>query len=463
MKPALSEPIHFIGIGGAGMSGIARVMLMRGCSVTGSDAKDSSVVTALRAQGAQINIGHSAEAVDGAGTVVVSSAIRESNPELAAARSKGIPVIHRSEALASLMDGYRTVAIAGTHGKTTTTSMATVALQACGADPSFVIGGVLTAAGTNAHSGTGDVFVAEADESDGSFLLYSPEIAVVTNVEADHLDHYGSWEKVREAFAQFAHRVEENGGVLIACADDAGSREVADLARSRGVSVITYGTSEDADVRIVDAHHTHQSQSFALETADGRSGPYELSLPGLYNLRNAAAALTIVAELGLDVDAAAEGLGRFGGTKRRFELKGTQRGVRVFDDYAHHPTELHNLLTAAKQVVDPERSVRVVFQPHLYSRTQNFRREFGEALGLADDVIVMDVYPAREDPIPGVTGAIVAAEVPLPDDKVTFVPSFAEVADLVAGRCRPGDVVITAGAGDVTIVGPEILDSLRSR
>ena len=193
MKPALSEPIHFIGIGGAGMSGIARVMLMRGCSVTGSDAKDSSVVTALRAQGAQINIGHTAEAVDGVGTVVVSSAIRESNPELAAARSKGIPVIHRSEALASLMEGYRTVAIAGTHGKTTTTSMTTVALQACGADPSFVIGGVLTAAGTNAHSGTGDVFVAEADESDGSFLLYSPEIAVVTNVEADHLDHYGSW------------------------------------------------------------------------------------------------------------------------------------------------------------------------------------------------------------------------------------------------------------------------------
>lgn len=463
MKPSLSEPVHFIGIGGAGMSGIARVMLMRGCRVSGSDAKDSSVVTALRAQGADVRIGHSAEAVEGVGTVVVSSAIRESNPELAAARSQGIPVIHRSEALASLMEGYRTVAIAGTHGKTTTTSMTTVALQACGADPSFVIGGVLTAAGTNAHSGTGDAFVAEADESDGSFLLYSPEIAVITNVEADHLDHYGSWEGVREAFVEFAHRVEDNDGALVVCADDEGSREIAEIARGRGVNVITYGTADDADVRIVDAAHTHQSQSFSLETAAGRKGPYELSLPGIYNTRNAAASLTVVSQLGLDVDAAAEGLSRFGGTKRRFELKGTERGVRVFDDYAHHPTELRNLLAAAREVVDPDRSVRVVFQPHLYSRTQNFRREFGEALGLADDVIVMDVYPAREDPIPGVTGAIVADEVPLPEDSVSFVPSFGEVADFVAGRCRPGDIVITAGAGDVTIVGPEILDALRGR
>ena len=450
--------VHFIGIGGAGMSGIARIMLMRGMSVSGSDAKDSSVVTTLRAQGAQIAIGQRAENIAGADTVVVSSAIRESNPELAAARDAGLRIIHRSMALASLMVDRRAVAIAGTHGKTTTTSMTTVVLQACGADPSFVIGGVLTATGTNAHDGSGDVFVAEADESDGSFLLYEPAVGVITNVEADHLDHYGTWEAVRQAFVDFCSRTAERGGTVIVCADDEGSREIGLRARAAGASILFYGTSEDADARIVELELGRAGTRFGLELDGTVHGPITLHQPGAYNAANAAAALCVAAELGLDLGAAISGVESFGGTRRRFELRGTESGVRVYDDYAHHPTEVAAVLTAARSVVDPGGRVHVIFQPHLFSRTQNFRTEFGRALGIADEVVVLDVFPAREDPIPGVTGAIIAAEVP--HENVTFLPSFADAVPYVRDRVRPGDVVITAGAGDVTLLGPELVAAL---
>ncbi|UVI34637.1 UDP-N-acetylmuramate--L-alanine ligase [Brevibacterium spongiae] len=451
--------VHFIGIGGSGMSGIARIMVMNGVTVSGSDAKDSSVVEVLRTLGATVTIGHSADNLGEADTLVISSAIRKDNPELVEAQRRGLRILHRSGALASLMVDRRAVAVAGTHGKTTTTSMTTVALQACGIDPSFVIGGVLSTTGTNAHLGTGDVFVAEADESDGSFLLYEPTIGILTNVEADHLDHYGTPEKVREAFIEFCNGIQSRGGTIIACADDAGSLDVATTARAQGADVVFYGTGDDADIRLTGLESGIAS-SFALQLP-GRDEPLtvELRQPGLHNALNATAAIATAHSLGADVDRAATGLAGYGGTRRRFEERGIAAGVRVIDDYAHHPTELRAVLNAARGVVTEEGRVWAIFQPHLYSRTMEFREEFGQALGLADEVVVLDVFPAREDPVPGVTGAIIADRVP--HDHVTFEESFAEAIPFVAERVRPGDLVLTLGAGDVTILGPELLSALE--
>ena len=457
--------VHFIGIGGAGMSGIARVMLARGIAVSGSDARDSDVVTGLRALGAVVTIGHAGDTVDDVDTVVVSSAIRDDNPELVRARGLGLRVIHRSAALGSLMTDRRTVAVAGTHGKTTTTSMTTVALQACAADPSFVIGGVLTATGANAHEGTGDVFVAEADESDGSFLLYEPTVGIVTNVEADHLDHYGTADAVTEAFRAFARRTAETGGTLVACLDDPGAAGIAAYAASQGCDVIGYGSGPFEDLTavgvrvaaIIPGSTQGQDQDFTI-TIDGRSIPVELHQPGEYNALNATAAVCTALALGYSPQEAAQGLAGYHGTRRRFEYRGQGSGVRVFDDYAHHPTEITALLTAARDVVDPGGRVHVVFQPHLFSRTQNFRREFGIALGIADEAIVLDVFPAREDPVPGVTGAIVADEVP--HGGAVFLPAFTQVVPHLLERVRPGDIVLTVGAGDVTVLGPEIVEAL---
>ncbi|TGD09897.1 UDP-N-acetylmuramate--L-alanine ligase [Brevibacterium sp. S111] len=452
--------VHFIGIGGSGMSGIARIMVMNGVDVSGSDAKESNVVDVLRTLGATVTIGHSADNLGDADTLVISSAIRKDNPELVEAQRRGLRILHRSGALASLMVDKRAVAVAGTHGKTTTTSMATVALQACGIDPSFVIGGVLSTTGTNAHLGTGDVFVAEADESDGSFLLYEPTIGILTNVEADHLDHYGTSEKVREAFIEFCNGIQSRGGTIIACADDAGSHDVATAARAQGAEVVFYGTGDDADVLLNNLDSGIGSR-FDLDLP-GRETPLsvELRQPGLHNALNATAAIAVAHCLGADVDRAATGLAEYGGTRRRFEERGIAAGVRVIDDYAHHPTELRAVLNAARGVVTDGGRVWAIFQPHLYSRTMEFREEFGRALGLADEVVVLDVFPAREDPVPGVTGALIADRVP--HDHVTFEESFAAAVPFVAERVRPGDLVLTLGAGDVTILGPELLSALES-
>lgn len=454
--------VHFVGIGGVGMSGIARIMLMRGITVTGSDARESRVLTMLTAQGALVHVGHDAAHVADADTVVVSSAVRETNPELAAARAAGLRVLHRSQALASLMIGRRTVAIAGTHGKTTTTSMSTVALQRCGADPSFVIGGVLTASGANAHDGTGDIFVAEADESDGSFLLYSPVVGVITNVEPDHLDHYRTAEAVEEAFDKFCDRVgEQSGSVLIACGDDPGAARVAARAAGRGIRVWTYGTGKEVDIRVADPDFSGPGASFDLVMHGRRMGRVELRQPGEYNALNAAASFAVTEALGQPSGRALAGLMSFGGTRRRFELRGEYRGVRVYDDYAHHPTEVNAVLKAARSVVGAGGRVVAVFQPHLYSRTANFAAEFGAALGHADEVFVMDVYAAREDPVPGVTGALIADRVPLPEGSVHFIESWSDVVPAVARHVRAADIVLTIGAGDVTIVGPELLAEMR--
>jgi len=448
--------VHLVGIGGAGMSGIARILLARGIPVSGSDAKESSALTSLRALGAEINVGHEAPYVKGADTVVVSTAIREDNPEVVEARRRGLRVIPRAAALASLMAGHRAIAVAGTHGKTTTTSMLTVALQHCGADPSFAIGGQLNESGANAHNGTGDFFVAEADESDGSFLAYQPEVAVVTNVEADHLDNYGTAERYVAAFDDF---VERATGFVVVCADDPGSRALGERARSRGVDVRTYGESADADMRLVDLDLSTSGASFQVVGHGQRHRRVTLRVPGRHNALNAAAAFTAAVGIGFPAEEVLDGLAGFTGARRRFELKGYAGGVWVYDDYAHHPTEVSAVLAAARPLAGEGRIV-AVFQPHLFSRTRIFAEDFGKALGAADEVIVMDVYAAREDPEPGVTGALVAALVDLPPEHVVFEPSWSAVPARVVERVKPGDIVITFGAGDVTLLGPELLELL---
>jgi UDP-N-acetylmuramate--alanine ligase len=453
--------VHFVGIGGAGMSGIARIMASRGIEVSGSDAKDSKVLAALRALGATCWVGHEAAHVGEADTVVVSTAIRETNPEVVEARRLGIPIIPRAAALHSLMLGRRTICVAGTHGKTTTTSMLTVALQHCGVDPSYAIGGNLNESGSNAHDGTGEFFVAEADESDRSFLVYSPEVAIVTSVEPDHLDNYGDAASYFAAFDAFTGRIEP-GGFLVACLDDEGGRRLAAYAAERGVRVQTYGTGDGADTQVTEITAAGATQSFVPVVHGRRLAEVRLQQPGRHNALNAAAALTVGIELGFSPADLSEGLAAFTGTGRRFEFKGLEDGVRVFDSYAHHPTELAADLTAAREVADGGRVI-ACFQPHLFSRTRIFAAQFSHALALADEVVVMDVFAAREDPEPGVTGALIAKHVPLPPERVRFEPSWSAVPGLVAGLARKGDLVLTLGAGDVTLVGPEVVEILAER
>ncbi len=459
--------VHFIAIGGAGMSGVARVMLAQGLTVSGSDAKDSRVLRALAAEGAEVHVGHDAAYLMAAKTVVISSAIREDNVELRDARSRGLRVLHRSQALASVMRGSRRVAIAGTNGKTTTTSMLTVALQHCGVDPSFAVGGELAKHGTNAHFGTGDIFVAEADESDGSFLVYRPDVAIVTSIQPDHLDFYGTFEAVQDAFAAFVATVQPNG-LLVTCADDHGSLALVDVARAVGTRVVTYGLSADADVRLTAIGGSGFHGYGQLVQAGVVLGRLEIGMPGRHNLLNAMAAFVAATEgLGQDPARVLAGLSGFTGTRRRFELKGEVAGIRVVDDYAHNPGKVAAVVETAGGLAGSGRLI-VVFQPHLYSRTRDFAGELAMALAPADIIIVMDVYAAREDPMPGVTGALIADRLrdgaqSRGDDKVRFVPSWSEVAPLVAQVARAGDLVLTVGAGDVTMIGPEILRLLGPR
>jgi UDP-N-acetylmuramate--alanine ligase len=454
--------VHLMGVGGAGMSGLARILMARGVSVSGCDARESTVLAPLRALGAEVEIGHDPSHIDSIDTLIVSSAIRATNPELEAARARGRRVLPRAAALASVMAGRVGLAIAGTHGKTTTTSMVTVAMHACGRDPSYAIGGDLNEPGSNAHHGSGEFFVAEADESDRSFLLLSPQGAVITNVEPDHLDNYGDAAAVHGAFAEFIKRIDADGVVLLG-ADDPGSSQLAPLARERGLRVRTFGISEDADVRIERLELAGSGSSFDLVAEGRRLGRVQLAVPGTYNAVNAAGALGLGLALGLPFGDMARGLAGFAGVRRRFEFKGVAGGVRVYDDYAHHPTEVGTAALAAARGVAGAGRVIAVFQPHLYSRTQTFAEAFGAALGGADLVVVMDVYAAREDPVPGVTGALISQAVPLPAGAVYFEPSWSAVPALVARLARSGDVVVTIGAGDVTMIGPAVLDAIATQ
>jgi len=454
--------VHFTGIGGAGMSGIARIMLTRGISVSGSDAMPSAMLDDLHAQGALVHVGHAAANLGDLGpgdTLVLSSAIRADNPELAEATRRGLRVMHRAAALASVMAGRRVIAVAGTHGKTTTTSMLTTVLRECGADPGYVIGGVLLETGLGAEDGTGLDFVAEADESDGSFLLLSPDVAIITNVEADHLDNYGSLAEIEAAFATFAGHV---SGLVLTCADDPGAEAVA--AGLDPERVRRYGESARADYRLGDVRAQGLAVNFAV-TAD-RSPFGEIfaqltvHVPGRHNALNATAAFAAAVELGFAPPRVTAALARYQGARRRMEFKGEADGVRVFDSYAHHPTELAADLRAARDIASQGRVI-AIFQPHLYSRTRIFAGDFGAALGLADEAVVLDVYAAREDPEPGVTGRLVADAVP--GGRALFLPDRTQVAPLIARIAEPGDVVLTMGAGDVTALGPQLVEAVGRR
>ena len=450
---------HFIGVGGAGMSGIARVMHDRGIRVSGSDLKESRYTRALRDADVQIFIGHDAAHLGDPSVVVVSSAIPETNPELAEALSRGVEVWPRARMLAHLSEGSSTIAVAGTHGKTSTSAMVATMLGAMDLDPTFVVGGEVAAYGTNARAGSGESYVVEADESDGSFMFLEPRVALLTNVEADHLDHYGSLERVEETFIEFMERVVLDG-TLVLCADDARLLELASGVDRRRV---TYGAAKDADVRYELLAPSGREGRFTVSFPDARKVEVRIGVPGEHMVQNATGALAIAWALGLDPVAAAEAIASYGGVRRRFDAVGSVAGVDIVDDYAHHPTEVRATLKAAKEC--GYRRVWVVFQPHRYSRTGALAREFGDAFRLADRVVLMDVYSAGEMPIPGVSGKTLVRALldRAPRSRVTYLPHRADIPEYLKGELREGDLVMTMGAGDVTTVGPEIIRALESR
>ncbi len=453
LMPDSPGTVHFVGIGGAGMSGIARLFLAAGFTVTGSDIRDTAAVQALRAQGATIAIGHDAANIAGATTLVVTGAIAEDNPEYLAAVAAGIPAVHRARALAWLTARHRLVAVAGAHGKTTSTAMIVTALRALGTDPSFVNGGVIRSLGTSAAPGADELFVVEADESDGSFLLYDSAIVLITNVDPDHLDHYGSEDAFEEAFIQFAEKAKER---VVISSDD--PRSVNIRARMRGTEVTTFGQSAAADVRL---HSVRGAGTVSFAVAyRGVDYQAELRVAGLHNALNAAGAFGVLVGLGFEPQAALDAIATFDGTERRFELRGEIGGVRVYDDFAHHPTEIRAALSGARDVVGHGRLIPV-FQPHLYSRTRMLASDFAETFErLADHTIVVPVYGAREDPEPGITGELIAARF-RDRNRVDYVDDWQQAAELAASLAHPGDFIISMGGGDVYRLVPALLASLQ--
>ena len=446
---------HMVGIGGAGMSGLARLLLARGVTVTGSDLKESPALVQLRAIGADVRVGHDASNVAGADVVVLSTAIAPANVEVREARSRGIQVLARAQLLAALMREGRGIAVAGTHGKTTTSSMLAAILERSGLDPTYVIGGDLNESGSNARSGGGEVFLAEADESDGSFLLLEPDIAVVTNVEDDHLDFYPGIPEIEAAFAEFC----SGAGVVIACADDAGARRVAEAI---GREVVWYGEADGSDV-LVDGVRLGREEGRCRLRLAGSGGAVTtevdltLMVPGKQYLLNAAAAVAVATRLGVSPEAAVGALRGYAGVRRRWEHRGTARGATFVDDYAHHPTEIAATLAAAR--AEDGGRVVAVFQPHRFSRTRSLWRGLGESLVAADVVVVMDVYGAGEGTIPGVTGKLVvdALAEAAPGKRAVYLPKRPDVAPFLAREVRDGDLVLTLGAGDITMVGEEVM------
>ncbi|NYD58521.1 UDP-N-acetylmuramate--alanine ligase [Nocardioides marinisabuli] len=454
--------VHFVGIGGAGLSAIARIMAARGVEVTGSDDHDTPFLPSLRELGVTCHLGYDPAHLGDLGpgdSVVVTTAAREDNPEVLEARRRGLRLLPRSAGLASVMADRRVLAVAGTHGKTTTTSLLTVALLACDADPTYAVGGVLSATGRNADAGAGDLFVAEADESDGAFLVYRPHAAIVTNVGADHLDTWGTEEAYRAAFAEFVGTIDADG-FLVACVDDPGAEALRPLAAARGLELVGVGEGEHADLRAVDVVLEGTTSSFTVVDRGHELGRVRLAIPGRHYVLDALAALGVGLRLGLPFEGLRTGLEGFGGTGRRMESKGEAGGVRVYDSYAHQPIEIAGDLEAARSVAGEGRVV-VAFQPHLVSRTRLFGAGMGAALGAADEVVVCDVYLAREDADPAVTGALVADHVPLAPERVAFVPDLDDVPAALVARARPGDLVLTLGAGSITEVGPRVLALLR--
>ena len=459
IKPDLTMPlpaelgaVHFVGIGGSGMSGIARLFLASGHRVTGSDRSENHNTEDLRALGATVSIGHDGANVGDADALVYTGALWPDNPEYLEAVRRGIPVLHRSQALAWLISHKRLVAVAGAHGKTTSTGMIVTALLELGEEPSFVNGGIIQSLGVSSSFGTGELFVVEADESDGSFLLYDTAVALVTNVDADHLDHYGDHDAFDAAFVTFANRASE---LVEISSDDPGAvRVTASLAHQ---NVITFGEDAAADVRV----HSVVTEGPVSFTVSWRGSDYAATLrvPGHHNALNAAGAFAVLVGLGLDPRASLDAIATFGGTERRFELHGVVRGVSVYDDYAHHPTEVAAALSAARSVVGGGRII-AVHQPHLYSRTQAMAGEFAHTYEeLADHTIVLDVFGAREDPVPGVTGALVSERFE-DASHVDYLPDWQQAADRAAAIAREGDIIMTLSCGDVYRIVPQVLASL---
>lgn len=447
--------LHFVGIGGSGMSGIARLFLEAGHRVTGSDRSESATVRELRELGIPVAVGHDEAHVGAADTLVVTGALWEDNPEYQEALRRGMPVLHRAHALAWLVRRTRLIAVAGAHGKTTSTGMIVTVLRELGADPSFVNGGVIAAYGRSSARGSGDLWVIEADESDGSFLLFDPTATLITNLDTDHLDHYGSEEAVEDAFVRFASGSRE---LLVASADDAGAASVAAAVAATVPRVLSFGTTPEADIQLVDVD-ARDTVSFTLRFA-GAEHRVRLGVAGAHNAVNATGAFAVLAGLGFDPAGIARGLEAFVGTGRRFELHATVNDVRVYDDYAHHPTEVAAALETARSVVGAGRVI-AVHQPHLYSRTQAMAGEFAEVYErLADHTVVLDVYGAREDPIPGVTGALVSERFHDPD-RVDYLPDWQAAADRVGQISRPGDLVMTLSCGDVYRIIPQLVAALE--
>ena len=455
LKDIRGKHVHLVGVGGSGMSGLARIMISEGVNVSGSDSKNSSVISGLRALGVKTMLGHAPENILGADYLVFSSAISRSNPEVVEAQRVSIPRLSRAQALAILMSETKSVAVAGTHGKTTTTSMLTVALQSAGEDPSFAIGGVLTASGANAHKGSGLFFIAEADESDGSFVEYVPDGAVITNIEHDHVDFFATPEAVTAAFESFANTIPANG-FLVYCRDDVGATSLAE--KISHCKKLSYGTDLQADLR-VDRVELLPAASSARVIWQGLAvGTMKLQVPGFHNVLNAAGALTAGIALGVDPIELLTGLSTFMGAGRRFEFKGQVAGIRIIDDYGHHPTEKKVTLETAKRYATDGR-VLVVFQPHRYSQTKAFTDNFASSLDLADEVWVLEVYGAGEAPLPGVSGSSIVRGM----KNGKFEPNFLSVVNQAVESARAGDVILTLGAGDVSSLAPLIIESLSKK
>jgi UDP-N-acetylmuramate--alanine ligase len=450
--------IHFVGIGGIGMSGIAEVLLSHGFAVSGSDQADGETTRRLAGLGAKIRIGHRAEHVQGADVVVFSAAIRHDNPELIEARRALIPAIPRAEMLAELMRLQDGIAIAGSHGKTTTTSLAATVLRAAELDPTVIIGGKLNVLGSGATRGHGEFLVAEADESDGSFLHLSPVISVITNIDPEHLDYYGTLDRVKEAFVSFANKIPFYG-LLIACLDHP---EVQDILPRFEKRTTTYGLSKQADYSAKDLRNVGLASRFGLVYRGQAQGEFEVRMPGVHNVQNALAVIAIADELGVKREVTRDALATFAGVQRRFTVRGERNGITVVDDYGHHPAEVVATLEAAQRAYG--RRLVVAFQPHRYTRTHHLFDELTRAFNAADVLFVTDVYAAGEAPIAGADAAALTAAIRAHGHHdVTHVAERAQLAAALADRLQPGDVVITLGAGNITQTGPELLALLESR
>jgi UDP-N-acetylmuramate--alanine ligase len=450
--------VHFIGIGGVGMCGLARMFASRGITVTGSELRDWPQLAALRALGATIHMSHEESNLDGVDTVVYSTAIPKDHLEIVEANRRGLRVLHRSEALAAAMVGRRAIAVAGTHGKTTTTSMTTIALQHAGLDPSFVIGGEISEVGSNGHHGSGVHFVVEADESDRSFLRYRPFVSIVTNIDADHLNTYGDMAGLTAAFEEFCRRTDP-AGFIVTCADNDLTRQMAETLRKAGLTVYTYGEAGDADLRLTEIVTNAAGVRYLATVGGLQLGEVSLPAPGKFLALNSAAALLTALKLGVDAENVIESLASFPGVRRRFELKGTVNGVRVYDEYAYHPVSMAGALETLRAVAGDGQLI-VVFQPYRMYRTRDFETEIAAALAIADQAVILEVFGPGETRGPGEGGVALTAAVPLPSRHKVFTPSWDDVPNEVLRRARAGDVVVTMGAPPISLMGDELLRAL---